>query len=315
MKWYVKLLVAVLVIVFSPLILLLLLFVALLYLAQLPGSLKAYKNSAYYQEFGLPFMLSRLYCPEYRFFNSFKKRELPVTYIRQESNGLEYFIYDGTLYLFPDFDHMFFEENARWEADFDGDWEDFEKAWAERLSQLDTDPGLPIKLLVERKMFTAYDLRETPLPACIFLTANYETAFENEDSPFKLTVPTDPQQLYDRMAATPGLCGAFRMAENGQIHWDLYPGFRIDIDVAPEDCYVRVNRLLPGGTARELTHWHPTVYEIYDEVCKLGMPGNVLVFRTFGIGESVLYMGSEADCPYTPDQKPLLGKWYYLKAE
>ena len=302
------------VIVFSPLILLLLLFVALLYLAQLPGSLKAYKNSAYYHQFGLPFMISRLYCPEYRFFNSFKKRELPVRYIRQESNGLEYFIYDGTLYVFPDFDHLDLEENARWKADFDGDWKDFETAWEARRSQLDTDHGLPVKLLVERAMFTAYDLRETPLPPCIFLTANYETAFENEDSPFKLTVPTDPQQLYDRMAATPGLCGSFQMAENGQIRWDLYPGFRIDIDVDPEDCTVRVNRLLPRGTARELTHWHPSVYEIYGEVCKLGMPGSVLVFRTFGIGESVLYMGSEADCPYDPDQKPFLGKRYYLKA-
>lgn len=96
MKWYIKLLIILLVIVFSPVIVAFLIIAAIIYLFQLPKHIKEYKNSQYYKEFRLPFMTSRLYSPEYRFFNNFKKRNLQVNYIRQYSNEFEYFIYNNT---------------------------------------------------------------------------------------------------------------------------------------------------------------------------------------------------------------------------
>ena len=316
MKWYIKLLIALLVIVFSPIIVTFLIIAAITYLIQLPHNIKEYKNSLYYKEFGLPFMISRLYSPQYRFFNSFTKRNLQGNYIRQASNGFEYFIYNDTLFLFPDFDQIDFdEEKSEWQVDYDGDWENFEQAYRDIVSKIDKDvPNLSIKLLVERKMFPLTDLNGVSIPECIFLIWNYETAFENEDSPLKLRVPTNAQELFEMMLATPDLCGDFEIAESGDIYWDLYKDIQIDIGVDTRDCYFSIAKKSFGKIKNEIMHWHPTIFEVYDDVCKVGMKGNVLVIRAFVGGESVLYMGDEANCPYSPDKKTLFGKVYYLKA-
>lgn len=315
MKWYIKLLIALLVIVFSPIIVIFLIVAAVTYLIRLPGNVKAYENSQYYKEFGLPFTTSRLHSPEHRFFNSFKKRNLQVSYIRQESNGLEYFIYNDTLFLFPDFDQIDYdEEKAEWQVNYDGDWKNFEQAYRDTVSEIDTEaPALPIKLLVERSMFPLLDLNGVSVPECISLTQNYETAFENEDSPLKLRVPANTQELYDMMLATPELCGDFEIAENGNIHWDLYKDIRIHIDVDVAECCFGLVKRSSGKTESGFAHWHPTIFEIYDEVCKVGTKGNVLVIRAFMGGASVLYMGDEEGCPYSPDKKTLFGKIYYLQ--
>lgn len=316
MKWHIKILIALLVVIFSPIIVAFLIIAAITYLFQLPKNIKEYKNSQYYKEFGLPFMISRLYSPEYRFFNNFKKRDLQANYIRQASNGLEYFIYNDTLFLFPDFDQIDFnEEKSEWQVDYDGDWKNFEQAYKDIVAKVDQNALiLPVRLLVERKMFPATDLIGASIPEPVFLIWNYETAFENEDYPLKLRIPTNTQELYDMMLATPGLCGDFKIAENGNIHWDLYKNIQIDIGVDTGDCYFSVDKKLSGKIESEMTHWHPTIYEIYDDVCKVGMPGSVLVIRTLMSGASVLYMGDERNCPYSPNKKTLFGKYYYLKA-
>lgn len=316
MKWYVRILMALLVVVLSPIIVIFLICAAITYVFQLPKNKKEYKKSQYYKEFGLPFTISRLYSPEYRFFNSLKKRDLPVNYIRQASNGLQYFIYNDSLFLFPDFDQIDFnEETSEWQVNYDGDWQDFEQAYKDIVSKVDPDAlVLPVKLLVERKMFPKTDLKEVSIPEPVFLVFKYETAFENQDSTLKLSLPTNTQELYDMMLATPDLCGDFLIAENGNIHWNLYKDIQIEIGVHTEDCYFSIDKKLFGEIKSEIIHWHPTNFEIYNDVCNIGMPGSVLVIQTIMSGASVLYMGDERNCPYSPNKKVLFGKYYYLKA-
>ena len=289
------------------------LFAALSYLFAIPRMKKQYKQSQYYQEFHLPFRYGTVNSPAFRFFESFKERRLDVNYIRQESNGLEYFLFDETLFLFPDFEQIAFnEEKSLWEVDYDGDWEDFDTAYSKLLSKLEGDTaGVPIKLFVERRMFPEVDLSGLMIPECVFLTRNYETAFENEQSIPLQKVPTNNRELYELMLATPNLCGDFEIAQDGNLHWDLYDNVRLEIGVDPRDCYIGVVK--KSGLGTSLTHWHPTIYEVFDDVCKLGLPGNVLVVHTFWLSDGVRYMGDEAHCPYSADKKLLLGKRYYLK--
>ena len=311
MKWYIKLFKFLAVVVFSPFILVCILIAVIAYLFQLPKDIKLYKDSSYYKDFNLKFTTYRFNSSEYRFYNSVRKRNLQIDYIRQESNGLEYFVYQDTLFLFPDFDQIDFnEEKSIWEVYFDGDWEPFEQAYQNIVDKLDDiTTNCPIKLLVERQMFSATDLERLEIPECIFLTWSYETTFENEDSPLKLRVPVNTKELYEMMCETNDLCGDFKITENGNINWNLYDNIQIDLGVDVGDCYIGVNKKTP---LRGLVHWHPTIFEIYGEVCKIGTHGNVLVIRTFWSSASVLYIGDETNCPYSPDQKVLFGRIYYL---
>ena len=172
MKWYQKILAFICAIVFSPLIILGLLVVLVVLLIDLPKEKKQYKKSEYYKEFNLPYKTHRIYTPEYRFYNSMRERTLPIEYVRQESNGLEYFIYENVFYLFPDFEQITFNmETNTWEVDYDGDWEPFNSAYERLVSNFEEAmPNTEIKILVERKMIPILDLKEMEIPDCIFLT-------------------------------------------------------------------------------------------------------------------------------------------------
>ena len=109
LKWYQKLLIGLLVVLLSPLILICLISAGICALVQIQKNKKEYKKSRYYLDFKQKFMMDSLYSPEYRFYNSAIHRNLPMQYIKQESNGFEYFIFDDTLYLFPDFEQIDFD--------------------------------------------------------------------------------------------------------------------------------------------------------------------------------------------------------------
>ena len=98
MKWYQKLLIGLLVVLLSPLILICLISAGICALVQIPKNKKEYKKSRYYLDFNQKFMTDLLYSPEYRFYNSAIQRNLPMQYIKQESNGFEYFIHNETLH-------------------------------------------------------------------------------------------------------------------------------------------------------------------------------------------------------------------------
>ena len=130
-KWYMKLLIVLLIIIFSPLIIMIIIWIAIggIGTAFRMSKLKReYKNSRYYADFGRKFTVDILYSPEYRFYNGAVSRNLPIKYIRQETNGFEYFIYDDTLYLFPDFDGIdYIEDKSEWMVDYDGDSDFFDR--------------------------------------------------------------------------------------------------------------------------------------------------------------------------------------------
>lgn len=64
-----------------------------------------------------------------------------------------------------------------------------------------------------------------------------------------------------------------------------------------------------------VTHWHPEQEDIYDEVCKIGLKGNVLVIRKNLFFTSTIYMGKEELCPYSSKKRWSWGRIYYLKAK
>ena len=118
------------------------------------------------------------------------------------------------------------------------------------------------------------------------------------------------------MLQTPDLCGNFKLNDNGDlIEWDLFENIRVTIGANQGECYIGFSKFHFGKFEGEITHWHPEDYEIYDEVCKLGKPGNVTVLRSSFKSGAFLYSGAKSNCRYSPDKKVLFGKYYYLEAK
>ena len=316
-KWYVKVLIALLIIVCSPFIILLALIAVPLILVERAKAKKAYYKSPYYATFKKKFAWGITNDPVYRVYNGAAARDLPVRFpdnMDDRIDGLSYFFYGDTVYLLPNFEQMGLSEDGRavWQVNNDGDWMDFDEGYAATRVQA-MYPDLTVKFLVERCMITVCDLTETPPPSCVFVTGSYDTAFENEDSPLKMMVPQNAEELYAMMQKTPDLCGEYELTENRDgICWRIREDIQITLGVDLRDCYIGVDKLLFGKIESGITHWHPTVYEIYNEVCEIGRRGHVLVLAGSG---AVLYSGKKEDCPYKPDKKVLFGKYYYIEAK
>ena len=314
-----KLLIVLLIIIFSPLIIMIIIWIAIggIGTAFRMSKLKReYKNSRYYADFGRKFTADVLYSPEYRFYNGAVSRNLPIKYIRQETNGFEYFIYDDTLYLFPDFDGIdYIEDKSEWMVDYDGDSDFFDRRLDSMLSKLENRFDYPIRVLAERRMFYRMNLSGMDIPESIFITQSYDNAFENDASPLKMIVPQSTEELYGMMLETPDLCGRFELDKSaGSITWNLSENIVIEIGVGTPECYIGINKSHGGKVGGEITHLHPSVFEIYDEICKIGRRGNVTVLRASPVGSALLYAGRKDVCPYPREKKLLLGKYYYLEA-
>lgn len=315
-KWYRKFLIVLLIVIFSPLIIVGIVIGGIYTAFRMPKMKREYKSSRYYADFGRKFTADILYSPEYRFYNGAVSRNLPIKYIRQETNGFEYFIYDDTLYLFPDFDGIdYIEDKFEWMVDYDGDADFFDKRFDSMLSKLENRFDYPIRVLAERRMFYRMNLSGMDIPESIFITQSYDDAFENDASPLKMIVPQSTEELYGMMLETPDLCGRFELDKSaGSITWNLSENIVIEIGVDPPECYIGINKSHGGKVGGEITHLHPSVFEIYDEICKIGRRGNVTVLRASPVGSALLYAGREDVCPYPREKKLLLGKYYYLEA-
>lgn len=153
------------------------------------------------------------------------------------------------------------------------------------------------------------------IPESIFITQSYDDAFENDASPLKMIIPQSTEELYGMMLETPDLCGGFELDKSaGSITWNLSENIVIEIGVGTPECYIGINKSHGGKVGGEITHLHPSVFEIYDEICKIGRRGNVTVLRASPVGSALLYAGREDVCPYPREKKLLLGKYYYLEA-
>lgn len=123
----------------------------------------------------------------------------------------------------------------------------------------------------------------------------------------------DTKALYDKMCNTPNLCGKFELIDK-TIIWDLFDGFIICISIEPPDTVFAIDKKMFWEITDPVTHWHPNEEDVYEEVCNIGQKGNVLVIRKNFLFTTVLYMGSEKDCPYSP-KKWSWGRIYYLRAQ
>ncbi len=311
-KWYEKVLLALVVILLLPFL------IVAIPITLLFGDSKRkrdYKKSRYYQDFKVKYTWRKPMSPEYRFYNNAVRRSLPMEYIRQPSNGFEYVIHDGMLFLFPDFFVLKkSEDTTEWIADYDGEDKPLEQVMGELTAKLESPVELPIYLLLERDMIHAADLNSQPLPSWVYLVPAFEDAFEPVDLTLLNHAPQTTAELYDMMRKTPDLCGEFELTSDGElIFWHLYDGVRVELCANSYDCMVSVTSLL-DGQEEGITHWHPTEYEIYYEVCKIGKRGNVLVLRTQGGSGWLAYLGDKDGCPYSPEAPKKHTKTYYLEA-
>ncbi len=121
------------------------------------------------------------------------------------------------------------------------------------------------------------------------------------------------KELYEKMLETTGLCGTFKLV-NKTIIWNLFEGFIIEISIEPPATHFSIEKKLFRNITDSITHWHPNEDDVYNEVCNIGLEGNVLVIRKNWFFDSVIYMGKEENCPYSQKKKWSWSKIYYLKA-
>lgn len=296
-KWYTNALLILLVTLLSPFILIA---VGLYVIFERPREKKEYKNSFYYKQFKEKFSNGIVNSAEYRFYNSVMHRSLPIDYQRV-SNELGHFVYNNTLFLLSYYDQIEWdEENSKWLIGYDGDFLDCDNEFSQMLGEIQNPDDLPIKLLVERRMVTVDDLTDTPLPDDIYVTWSYDDAFLYDDNPFMTKLPFTTLELYETMLNILDLCGEL-------IKWRLYDGYLVELSLDEGSGYMSVNR------KTGITHWHPVSFELCDTVLKMTSRGNVLVIRSRLFSSKTLYCGKKADCPYSPEQKPFLGKMYFLE--
>lgn len=302
-KWYTNALLILLVTLLSPFILIA---VGLYVIFERPREKKEYKNSFYYKQFKEKFSNGIVNSAEYRFYNSVMHRSLPIDYQRV-SNVLGHFVYNNTLFLLSYYDQIEWdEENSKWLIGYDGDFLDCDNEFSQMLGEIRNPDDLPIKLLVERRMVTVDDLTDTQLPDDIYVTWSYDDAFEYDDNPFMTKLPTTTAELYEQMLKIPDLCGELEL-DGELIKWRLYDGYLVELSLDEGSGYMSVNR------KTGITHWHPVSFELCDTVLKMTSRGNVLVIRSRLFSSKTLYCDKKADCPYSPEQKPFLGKMYFLE--
>ena len=111
-KWYHKVLNALLILLFLPLITLMFLIASPFIIRESHRAKKEYYKSHYYADFKKKYTLGITSDPAYRFYNGAKARDLPVRYV-SKNDGQLYFFYGDTLYLFPDFEQMGLSEDGR----------------------------------------------------------------------------------------------------------------------------------------------------------------------------------------------------------
>ncbi len=323
MKWLKRVLLALIFILFLPLILPLILLVILILGIVLPVEAlrerKAYKKSCYYKAFHLPYQKDTGFLNRYRFYQIASEKKYPLSYVRQSSNGFDYLFFENTVYFLPDFDEIVYDtEKGKWNwiknSGLKKKFGDLSEYMADKRSLLEEKAAAyPVKILLERAVVAENNLKERTLPDYVFLTLCYEMLFEKTDPDVLAVIPQTARELYDMIVKTPDLCGSFSMLDEEMLHWELNDLF-VEIAVEPQDYYVGINQK-HGRRLRNITHWHSDPASIYEEVCRIGKLGHVLIVRSHVGRKEVLYMGDKRGCPYTETQKRLWGKLFYFEAK
>ena len=89
------------------------------------------------------------------------------------------------------------------------------------------------------------------------------------------------------------LGGQYKLVDNEIIVW-TFDDVVYEISMDGREGYFNV--LKNNKFKLNITHWHPDEYEIYDDICKIGEKGNVLVIKTLLGGAQISYMGPKEKC-------------------
>ncbi len=128
-------------------------------------------------------------------------------------------------------------------------------------------------------------------------------------------IPSDARKLHEMLLNTPDVCGCFTLTDDTAIELKMNPDFKISIIFDPREFTIILDKRLFGSRFTPLTHWHVDADDIYEELCNIARRGNVLVIRNAFLYTSVLYRGTQKDCPYPMDRKWNRGRMYFIKAE
>ncbi len=316
MKWYEKIIGVFGVIILSPLIL----FIFIIWLIIMPFiaifNRISYKKSSYYKEFKLPFRKKVFESKEYEFYNYAVEKGLKIKYIKQKTKSLDYFIYEDKIFIFPDFSELHYnEEKQNWEVVYKHYKEEssysLDEFFNKKLSLFEKQIDLPLRLLVSRDYFKEGYLDLSKLPETLKVIKNYNSAFQNENEYYLSMIPQTTKDLYEMMLKNDKLMGKFELVSDELIVWTFDKViYELSIDLHDGCFIVKKNNKLK----LEITHWHPSNYEIYDEVCKIGEKGNILVIKTILGSSQVLYMGPIDKC-HINKRKFHLGKMYFFEAK
>ena len=316
MKWYEKIICCICVLITMPLIL----FVLLIWAICMPffaiHNRRLYKKSSYYNDFKIPYSKHILNSNQYNFYNYAKKENLPIKYFKQKNISLDYFIYKNQAFIFPDFSEIKFnDEDKSWVVIYRKYLEESEGLLDEYLNKINDlfkdIIDLPIRILVSRNYFDVEVIDLSSLPECFFVIKKYTSNFI-EDYKYNLDIiPKTTEKLYEMMSNNKNLGGEFKLLDNEMIEWK-FDEVIYNISMDERDGYFSV--LKNNKLKMEITHWHPDEYEIYDEICKIGEKGNVLVIKTFLGSAGVVYMGAKNECPIKKN-KFRFCKLYYFESK
>ena len=311
MKWYEKILFVLILLILSPLIL----FFLIIWWISAPfitlSNRRQYKKSAYYSEFKIPYKKNIFESDYYTFFNYAKKENLPIRYVKQKNKSLDYFIYEGTIYIFPDFSEIKYNlETLQFEIIYRHYKEitkySLEDFFCKKEKLFEEEINMPVKLLVSRNYFNEEFVNIDLFPENIYVVKTYDTAFKEVYFSADL-IPHSTKELYEKMIQNKKIGGKIELTEGELIVWTFDKViYEIDID---EYFGVFQNDKL----RKNIIHWHPEPYEIYDHICSIGEIGNVLVVQKMLGGARILYMGPKEKCPIKKN-KIRLGKTYFFEA-
>lgn len=149
--------------------------IALYLLISTPFKKRKYRASRYFADTGRNFSLGITSSPEYRFYNRAVADGLDFRYFPGDQDHCDWFIYNDTAYVFPDFDAIAQDdETGKWQIYSEDEWSDFDKYISGIESAIPDKGEMPVRVIVPHDMIQSleYDLPET-----VYAVGSYETAF------------------------------------------------------------------------------------------------------------------------------------------
>lgn len=215
MKWYEKIIIFFLIILFSPLILFLLICLCI----SLPfisiSDCKAYKKSTYFKTFKIPYDKDIVNSDKYIFYNYAIHEKLPINYIIQTTNSFEYFTFENQVFIFPDFNEIKYNDiKQEYEVIYRKNNKELyicslDEFLDKQMKLFEENIDLPIKILLSRNYFDEEYLDIDNLPDSIHIIKNYYNAFKEENKELLSVLPKSTKTLYEMMLKNEKLGGKF----------------------------------------------------------------------------------------------------------